>query len=329
MCEVAEPKLPEVLPPCHRQRPPTVVYKSISSTQGTLGGLAMKKFLLGSVGLATLIAGPAMAADMPIAPPPPPVVYYDWTGAYIGFNAGSTWSHVDQTFGLPGIGPGSGNNFSTSPSNGIFGFHAGAQWQWGAWVLGAEAALSGCFNECLSTSGNVTTPANTFFQHKITNLFTVGPRLGYAWDRFMIFATGGYASADLKTSTCSSVTGLCDQTRFGGRNVNGASHNTGWYAGGGFDYMVHKGPLVDVLLGLEYQHYDVGSKNAFCFNPGCNPGTAMGPRSERQGRHRPGSPDYQDGGLPLLLLSFLQTMRVVQAGSRQKALGKKKPPRAF
>jgi len=232
----------------------------------------MKKFLLASVAFAA-IAGPAMAADMRLPPPPPPVVYYDWTGAYIGFNAGSTWSHVDQTFGNGGPGPGSINNFSTSPSNGIFGFHAGAQWQWGAWVLGAEAALSGCFEECRSTSANVSTPANTFLQHKITNLFTVGPRLGYAWDRFMIFATGGYASADLKTTACSSVTGLCDQNTFGGRNVNGASRNTGWYAGGGFDYMVHKGPLVDVLLGLEYQHYDVGSKNAFCFNPGCNPGT--------------------------------------------------------
>ena len=237
----------------------------------------MKKLLLASVAFAA-IAGPAMAADMPVAPPPPPVVYYDWTGAYIGFNAGSTWSHIDQTFANPSLppanGPGSGNNFSTSPSNGIFGFHAGAQWQWGAWVLGAEAALSGCFEECRSTSGIVSTPANTFLQHKITNLFTVGPRLGYAWDRFMVFATGGYASANLKTAACSSVTGLCDQNTFGGRNVNGASRNTGWYAGGGFDYMVHKGPLVDVVLGLEYQHYDVGSKNAFCFNPGCNPGSA-------------------------------------------------------
>src|SRR6185369_13276869 len=86
------------------------------------------------------------------------------------------------------------------------------------------------FEECRSESGIVTNPANTFFEHKITNLFTVGPRLGYAWDRFMIFATGGYASADLKTAACSSVTGLCDQTRF-----NGASRNNGWYAGGGFD----------------------------------------------------------------------------------------------
>ena len=58
----------------------------------------MKKFLLGSVGLAAMLAGPAMAADMPVAPPPPPVVYYDWTGAYIGFNAGGVWYDVDRTF---------------------------------------------------------------------------------------------------------------------------------------------------------------------------------------------------------------------------------------
>src|SRR5215218_3373936 len=103
----------------------------------------MKKFLLASVAFAA-IAGPAMAADMRLPPPPQPVAYYDWTGAYIGF-------------------------------------HAGAQWQWGAWVLGAEAALSGCFSECRATSGVVPPPGiapNTFFQHKITNLFTVGPRLG-------------------------------------------------------------------------------------------------------------------------------------------------------
>ena len=164
----------------------------------------MKKFLLASVAFAA-IAGPAMAADMPVAPPPPPVVYYDWTGAYIGFNAGSTWSHVDQTFGDGGAGPGSRNNFSTSPSDGIFGFHAGAQWQWGAWVLGAEAALSGCFKRVSEHERycSVHRPPTRSSQHKITNLFTVGPRLGYAWDRFMIFATGGYASANLKTAACS------------------------------------------------------------------------------------------------------------------------------
>jgi hypothetical protein len=66
---------------------------------------------------------------------------------------------------------------------------------------------------------------------------------------------------------CSTVTGACD----GRSGSNGASRNNGWYAGGGFDYMVHKGPLVDVLLGLEYQHFDVGRKTAFCCNLVCSP----------------------------------------------------------
>ena len=115
-------------------------------------------------------------------------------------------------------------------------------------------------------------PPTISSQHKITNLFTVGPRLGYAWDRWMIFATGGYASADLKTAACSAQLPVLRPSQ-SCQIRNGASRNNGWYAGGGLDYMVHKGPLVDVILGVEYQHYDVGSKNAFCFNPGCNPAT--------------------------------------------------------
>ena len=92
-----------------------------------------------------------MAADMPIAPPPPPVVYYDWSGAYIGFNAGGVWNEIKLSpFPELGRRPAKSRIFSTSDSDGIFGFHAGAQWQWGAWVLGAEAALSGCFQECRS-----------------------------------------------------------------------------------------------------------------------------------------------------------------------------------
>ena len=55
----------------------------------------------------------------------------------------------------------------------------------------------------------------------------------------------------------------------------GASRNNGWYAGGGFDYMVYAGPLVDLILGLEYQHLDVGSNSAFCGNPACTAGNSF------------------------------------------------------
>jgi outer membrane immunogenic protein len=216
-----------------------------------------------------------MAADMRVAPPPPPVAYYDWSGAYVGGNIGGVWYDVDRRFpnllGTGGFGPGPGGNFTTNDSDAIFGFHAGAQWQFGAWVLGVEAALSGCTSECRSFSGVLPGAplftANTFAEHKITNLFTVGPRLGYAWDRWMIFATGGWASANLKGTYCSAITGICDSTF---STQNGASrNNNGYFVGGGFDYMVHKGPLVDVILGVEYQHFDVRGQNAFCVRPGC------------------------------------------------------------
>jgi outer membrane immunogenic protein len=127
--------------------------------------------------------------------------------------------------------------------------------------------------ECRGNSGALPAPyfaPNSSFETKMTNLFTVGPRLGYAFDRWMIFATGGWASANLKGAPCSTITGLCSPP---GSSFNGASRNDGWYAGGGIDYIVHKGPLVDVILGAEYQHYDVRGRSAFCINPGCSPVT--------------------------------------------------------
>jgi outer membrane immunogenic protein len=238
----------------------------------------MRKILLGTVGLAAMLASPAMAADMRVAPPPPPVVYYDWSGAYVGGNIGGVWYDHNQHFPTPTAAPGlflTSADFGTSDSNAIFGFHAGAQWQWGIWVLGVEAALSGCTSECRSFSGVNTSPVfgpTQFAEHKMTNLFTLGPRLGLAFDRWMLFVTGGWASANLKSSFCSTITGVCDGP---GSNGNGASRNNdGYYIGGGFDYMVHKGPLVDVLLGVEYQHYDVSGQRAFCGLPGCGAATS-------------------------------------------------------
>jgi outer membrane immunogenic protein len=226
----------------------------------------MRHFIVAGMALAGMIAAPAMAAELPIAAPPPPVApYYNWSGAYIGFNAGGTWYDVTHIFVTPGaITP----NVTTNGSDGIVGFHAGAQWQWGAWVLGAEAALSGCFQECRSTSGVLPVSQgfepNIFGEHKITNLFTAGPRLGYAWDRWMIFATGGWASANLKNAHCNPITNLC-----GGGPSGASRNNNGWYAGGGFDVMVHRGALVDVILGVEYQHFELSGERAFCVNPGC------------------------------------------------------------
>jgi len=90
--------------------------------------------------------------------------------------------------------------------------------------------------------------------------------VGYAWDRLLVFATGGFASAHIENAHCSTITGICDAPGPGNGVV---SNNRGWYAGGGFDYVAHRGALVDVILGVEYQHFDVAAARAFCVNPGC------------------------------------------------------------
>ena len=61
----------------------------------------------------------------------------------------------------------------------------------------------------------------------------------------MIFGTGGWASANIKGQYVhASHRRWSPDPAFYGQ-----SRNNGWYAGGGFEYMVHKGPLVDVILG--------------------------------------------------------------------------------
>jgi uncharacterized cupin superfamily protein/opacity protein-like surface antigen len=178
----------------------------------------MKRILLGSMALAAMIAGPAMAADMPVkVKAPPPVVLYDWSGAYVGFNIGGVWADVDR-FYPQAIG---GALSATSRTEDvIYGFHAGAQWQWGQWVLGVETSLSAGFREMQGSVALPTPPfaADTSAYNKITNLFTVGPRLGYAWDRFMIYGTGGYASADIKGQYTFTSTGVQRFPAFHGQN---------------------------------------------------------------------------------------------------------------
>jgi hypothetical protein len=34
---------------------------------------------------------------------------------------------------------------------------------------------------------------------------------------------------------------------------------TGWYAGGGVDYMLSQSRLLDMIIGIEYEHVDLGS----------------------------------------------------------------------
>ena len=209
-----------------------------------------------------------MAADMPLKAPPPVVAYYDWSGYYLGFSLGGMWNKVDRFYpNLGAFGPGFGPaTFTSSGSDTVYDVHLGTQWQWSWFVLGIEAGYSAGFRENATGvilpnppfNGAGAPPASLTAYNKITNLFTVGPRLGVAWDRWMVYGTGGYATASIKGQYVNTGTSL---QVF--QNFAGASQNDGWFAGVGAEYMLAKGALVDVIVGAEYQHFDVSSKHAF------------------------------------------------------------------
>ncbi len=97
----------------------------------------MKAFLLPSAAALALAGavGTASAADLARRPPPPPptkapfvVPAYNWTGAYIGINAGygfgrSKWDGLPASFDVKG---------------GMAGGQLGYNWQFGQFVYGVE-----------------------------------------------------------------------------------------------------------------------------------------------------------------------------------------------
>jgi hypothetical protein len=241
----------------------------------------MKKFLFSSIAICAMLGGPALAADMPVkASVRTAAAPYDWSGIYFGMNAGGVWHEVDRTFPNPTSGGFiAGLPFSTDDANAVWGFHAGAQFQFGGgFILGVEAAGNVCVDRCKSTSGVLPATvggapgftANTLGQHTLSELLTVGGRGGYGWDNLMVFVSGGVASARLDGTYCSSITLGCGAVV---TVQSGHARTNGWYLGGGLEYVVMRGTGADVLLGAEYQHIELERGGAFCFNVTCTPPT--------------------------------------------------------
>lgn len=205
----------------------------------------------------TLTTAPmAVAADLPagsLSRPPPPLVAsvaYNWTGFYVGGNAG--WSRSTADFASM-IGNGTGFYDTTSLTfidaagtgrASKDGFTGGGQlgynWQWNNWVAGIEAdfnALSGT----ASLLGTGITPGGSTigFTNSVKPdwIATMRPRLGFAFDRLMLYATAGLAllHADY-TQTLTNITGGVPGSGFTSTNVTRA----GWAAGAGLEYGLNR-----------------------------------------------------------------------------------------
>jgi outer membrane immunogenic protein len=199
---------------------------------------------------------------------PPAERPFIWSGTYVGVHAGYAWTDTGWDLRYP-FGAGTFSN-SFDNSGAILGGHIGWQRQHGSWVTGIEVSLSGGFDSDTrrginlfgaSTAGTLSTDINM--------LMLATGRLGYAWDRSMVYVKGGYALARMKLDTDDNVPGdFISLTR---------DYYHGWTAGGGYEYML----TPNVILGLEYNYVDLnGNASAAVTNLAGTPVSATLARSE-------------------------------------------------
>jgi outer membrane immunogenic protein len=192
----------------------------------------------------TLRAG---AGDMSVKAPAAPA--YNWTGCYIGVNAGGAASGSDFS---SSVGPGShltnpgdlgpagtvavAGTESHNDSNYIVGGQTGCNWQTGTFVLGLEGDVD-YFHSHPSFNNSTESLADgsplTVGQMLTTDyLATVRPRVGLAADRNLGYITGGAAFTNVNYT----------QTYFDGETPPGIGTASasklagGWVVGAGWEY---------------------------------------------------------------------------------------------
>jgi outer membrane immunogenic protein len=178
--------------------------------------------------LALLATGGARAADAVIEEPiPVEVPVFTWTGFYLGVQGGYVWTNLDVEGGVS----------LDDLNGGIFGGYVGYNYQIDSFVIGLEGDFNGTWNDddfAFAGPPPFTVSVGTDW------LASIRARAGFAWDRALIFATGGVGFTQASVDTT-----------IGGVTFTGDETFTGWTLGGGVEYA-----FTDNWLGrLEYRYY--------------------------------------------------------------------------
>lgn len=168
-------------------------------------------------GAALSVATAASAADMqarPYSKAPPAMVSpaYNWSGFYIGAMGGFGWGSGDNE-GSGGFGGGTiGYNWQLPGSQFVFGVEVDA----------AGASIKDSFTEDLG--GGILGTADS----KIDSFGSVTGRAGFAMDAVLLYAKGGFAWGNNKSTVSIPVLGI----------TSSDSHtHTGYTLGGGLEYL--------------------------------------------------------------------------------------------
>jgi len=212
----------------------------------------MSRKFLASTAFVIALSGAAAAADLPprsalpVYIPPPPL--FTWTGLYIGGQIGYQWGTTSTTATVNATG-----NVLPQPNYGpngvIGGAHIGYNWQVAQLVFGLEGDVDGAdyHGSGFNNAGIILHTTREAVEGSIRG------RIGYAFDRVLVYGTGGVAFTSINTTFLNQTDGLSDAFNTG---------RVGWTAGGGIEYAVTNNWSVRA----EYRYTDFGSYNVFLAN---------------------------------------------------------------
>jgi len=197
----------------------------------------MKRFLataLASAGLMVMAAG-AQAQT--------------WNGPEVGVQGGYGWG---QSSGDIRTLPGNflKQSYEFSPDGGMGGGHAGYNWQFGHTLLGVEGDVEG--GDLFGRRDKFGTLAGGGAEFKTRLDFdaSVRGKIGYAFDRVLLYGTGGVAFGDVHVPYESGV-GCAANFSCGTSDTM----RVGWTAGGGLGYAI----TPRWSANIEYRYTDLGS----------------------------------------------------------------------
>jgi outer membrane immunogenic protein len=216
----------------------------------------MKKAILATVSILALSAASAYAADLPRQYKAPPAIEtFSWAGFYVGGHLG--WGSADKDWAQISPAAFALNRASFDASGFLGGGQVGFNLQSGAFVYGVEfdASWTNADGDAIQT---VTPTWRSLTE--LNWLGTVTGRIGYAWDRVLLYAKGGVAWANETHSQffTPAATGISTL-------VSSLDHTqTGWVVGGGIEWAMSGNWSAKV----EYNYVDLGSDRfTFLNNP--------------------------------------------------------------
>lgn len=225
-----------------------------------------KHFFAQAAALAVIMAGPALAADMPLKEAPPFAARFNWTSCYLGGHLGGGFAHKDITDPVQLVqdsflGAGSTDGITTvnpSPSGVVVGGQIGCDYQFASsWVVGIEGAASGSTMKGSRIVGlPLGNPDTALVRASTDFLPSVTVRLGYAFDNVLLYAKGGVALAGDRFN----VTGTFAGAPFA---FEGLDNRVGWTAGGGVDWAFSQ----HWSANIEYDFYQFGHGDVLMSDP--------------------------------------------------------------